>query len=374
MKNRVAIVVPLLAVLLGPLGPFVSAGAGETSGETIMVRLEGWRTAFTEKTGTYGPTSQSASATLAVADGEPGFLYVALDRFAPGGASAGAGGAAEGAIGTDPATMRRELLEKHPFVWWVEVTPRKGAPGKIELQVEWERLESEGQGEPVRTAGDARRVVIAEGQEHVLDFERLPPDTGNDRAKDLILKLTAEIKEDPELAHELLRYKLWHRHRHRGKDLNTRKIMFLGKQGEEVDYRFAPLRFDPESLVEGDPSAVDFIVEILGSVRGRVRPDGTIEVRLVATRWTDAVLDGKPRSGGTSEGGTKIFTVSSGESVVLELPAHGGGSTSIDRTVDVRSAPGEPRRRVADDRIKIDHEEAYREREDAIILTVTRER
>ena len=46
-----------------------------------------------------------------------------------------------------------------------------------------------------------------------------------------------------------------------------------------------------------------FVVEILGAVQGRVRDDGTIDVRLEATRWVDTVLNGDPRAGGVGGGG-----------------------------------------------------------------------
>jgi hypothetical protein len=87
----------------------------------------------------------------------------------------------------------------------------------------------------------------------------------------------------------------------------------------------------------------------------------------------DTVLNGKPRTGGVGGGGVKVFTMSPGESVSLELPEPGGAS-SITLTGESENSGGRlPVKPGEKGRIQVDHADFYRGRDEAIILTVTRE-
>ncbi|MDX1388039.1 MAG: hypothetical protein R3344_02560, partial [Acidobacteriota bacterium] len=113
------------------------------------------------------------------------------------------------------------------------------------------------------------------------------------------------------------------------------------------------------------------ILEVMGALRGRVRPDGSIDVRLGATRWVDAEKAGTPRRGGIGGGGTKVFSVLAGETVSMVLPAPGGrNGVSVTTTVKTQGAE------VKSDstEVWVDNKEFFAGHQDELILTVTRER
>ncbi len=71
---------------------------------------------------------------------------------------------------------------------------------------------------------------------------------------------------------------------------------------------------------------MDSIPEVAGSVKGRLRPDGSIDVRLDASRRIGAVRSGHPRLGWVRDGGNDDFTVRPGETVEMVLPPASGRS------------------------------------------------
>lgn len=87
-----------------------------------------------------------------------------------------------------------------------------------------------------------------------------------------------------------------------------------------LEFRFAPMRFRVVGAILEDGSPVDSILESFASIRGRLRPDGTIGVDVGITRMVGAAAVGKPRTGGVGGGGRKQFSLASGETVSMVLP------------------------------------------------------
>ncbi len=94
-------------------------------------------------------------------------------------------------------------------------------------------------------------------------------------------------------------------------------------QGEEREFAFEPLRFPVPGVVLKDGSGVDSIIDISGAVQGRLRPDGSVDVRVGMGRWIGGALTGQPRTGGIGDGGHKIVNLRPGEVVSLVLPSQG---------------------------------------------------
>ena len=120
-----------------------------------------------------------------------------------------------------------------------------------------------------------------------------------------------ELWDSPDLAHSILDYDVWLVHR----DADGREVVDRtegrGLQGKGVDYTFKPLRYTRAGLADlrGE---VD--IQVSGSVKGRVRSDGRIDVSVDAGRMV--MFKGV----GGGEGGNKQASVADGETVEFELP------------------------------------------------------
>ena len=252
-------------------------------------------------------------------------------------------------------SARERLLGRCPLAWWAAITPRRTEFGKVRLDVRWERLASARRGQAEVSLAGRRTVEMPEGEAHVLDFVAGGSDDAPGTYRNVVVRLAAEMREDPELESASLRYSLWLRHRTNGKDVPTRRILLVGRQGEETPFRFLPLRFDLADVSRREGSPFELILEVAGSVRGRARPDGSVEMRLSSTRWIGITRKGEAREGGIGGDGVKVFSVSPGESVALEFPPPEGR---------VAMAGGEPHVVLADH---------FAGSDTAIILTVDRE-
>jgi hypothetical protein len=84
-------------------------------------------------------------------------------------------------------------------------------------------------------------------------------------------------------------------------------------QGKGVDYTFTPLRYTRAGVPD---SSGDVDIQVNGSVKGRVRPDGRIDVSVDAGRMV--MFQGI----GSGEQGNKQATLANGETVEFELPQH----------------------------------------------------
>src|SRR5206468_1149166 len=131
------------------------------------------------------------------------------------------------------------------------------------------------------------------------------------------IEVTAEMEEDPALAGETIGYDLWFKHTDRKGTVTTRRFQAVGRQGERLDFRFAPMRFPVPDTVLKDGSRLESIIDAVGGIRGRLRPDGTIRVDVSATRWIGAAPERRPRTGGSGGGGRKEFSIAPGETVSM---------------------------------------------------------
>lgn len=301
-------------------------------GEEVAVHLQFLATSYgfpTEREGTYGPTEQKASGDTHLRYGETGYVYLGAGSFDGEGLprpnnllvqSMSGGVPADG----DSRQARERLLDRCPLAWWAEVTPRRTEFGKVRLDVRWERIASERRGEPRVTASGTRTVEMLETEHHVLDFVAGGTDEAPGRHRNVIVRIAAEVREDPALEDTALRYSLWLRHRSNGEETPTRRILLVGRQGEEVKFRFLPLRFGLTDVPKQDGRPLELVMDVSGAVRGRRRPDGSFELRLAGSRMIGITPQGEARSGGIGWNGVKLFAVAPGESVALEFPAPEG--------------------------------------------------
>jgi hypothetical protein len=164
-------------------------------------------------------------------------------------------------------------------------------------------------------AGDLVREYearLTDGDRIVLDLVR-PPAGTNPECDGVVVQMGLEFSEAPDLANAVLDYDVWLVHREAdGREVLDR-MSGRGLQGHSVDYLFKRLRYDASGFPNPD-GPVD--VELRGSVRGRVRPDGQIDLAVGATR---TVLKSRL---GNGRGGSKQATIGDGETIELEMPSY----------------------------------------------------
>ena len=325
--------------------------------ERLGVHLRVLGTRFAK--GTYGSTGVTGSGDVALSEGESGYVYVTVGGFDRDGridpASLCMDSAGTPRTDETPVAKKRELSSRAPHVWWAEVKALPREIGRVELEITWEHLFAERSGEPVKVAGDTRRISVREGERHVLDFVEVDAVSEGGCYRNVTVDVTAHVIEGPSLAGALLRYDLWHRHTAGpGRRTALQRLQMVGEHGRAMEFRFAPVRFPVPGARLEDGSEVESIIEVSGEVRGRIRADGTIDVSLDATRWVDAEKAGSPRRGGIGGGGTKRFNVVPGETVTMRLPTPSG-------------------RTGAGPNVWVDNAEFHAGAVDEIVLTVTRE-
>jgi hypothetical protein len=170
---------------------------------------------------------------------------------------------------------------------------------------------------------------LQEGSRSVIDFLRSPLGEAPD-CDGVVVRMWLEFRDPPELARAVLDYDVWLVHR----DASGREALERSRgrtlQGEDLPYRFPSVEY----AEDGRFSPGGFRAEFGGRVKGRVRPDGRIDLSVRAAR---TLYEGALGNGSSGE---KQATIDSGETIELELPAiadHGAGfeaqRTSIRVTV-----------------------------------------
>ena len=313
--------------------------------------------------GAYQQSDIHETADAELAEGQVQSVYAAVRGPAAGDdflCMDGCGGAWK-----DPASITAGFMQSRSHVWWATLR-RLPAPrmGQIALEVSWEHLFPGTDGRPVKLAGDTRRIELEEGKASVLDF--LAEDTEH-RSRcygGIVVEIAADIKEDPAFVDRTIDYDLWLKHTDRDGVITTRKFQTSGRQGERREFKFAPMRFPVPGVAFRDGTVVESVLLGTGTVRGRLRPDGSIGLDVDLMREVGTAASGRPKTGGSGAGGRKEFSVAPGEAVSLALPPVAGGAHSIEDT----SAPptGAAGRRPL---VSVNHPEFYAGARDEVIVT-----
>ena len=172
--------------------------------------------------------------------------------------------------------------------------------------------------EPPAVTQETRHLVLSEGAPHLFDFVHTDG-SGTCRTRSIALEVSAAFTEAPALARELLSYDLWLTHRDAAGRQWTRHEVRSARQGEVIGFRFRPLQWTLDALVSAGTHDTTVTEHVSGSIRGRIRDDGKIDVSFQTLRE----LASGEGSGG-ERGGQKIFVVQSGEPVRIELPPANG--------------------------------------------------
>jgi hypothetical protein len=198
-------------------------------------------------------------------------------------------------------------------MWMVEGKVRRAAMDDIQVEYAWKRRAPAGAGSQPDAAyrGNAH---LTEGGRVLLDF--VPAfEASSGCWHNLALELSASIPEDPAFKQQRISYDLWLVSEGRGNRL-TRRLQLIGKQGEKVAFDYGTFR---STLPVAPPPGKDaYVMEmtVTGSVRSRIRPDGSIEILLTASRGAH------PNEGSwySEAHGSKSVRAVPGETLKLELP------------------------------------------------------
>lgn len=367
--KRIMMTIAVASMLLSSAG--TSRVRALEPGQKLVVEVIGISTRHSP--GQYGATGATSSSGSDLSEGETGRSYLSYGRVddTAGFALRNLCTNSCGSIREedDPNEVRERVFKTQgPAHYWsfaYRVLPAE--IGKVSLEVAWEHWSQVGTGTAIKVGGDTRRIEMVEGERSVLDSVFFDPPPNDYCASSVQVAIGAHVMEDPSLQYELLSYDVWFEHEEASGRITRRRFEGIGRQDEEVSFHVLPMRFPVPDARTVDGVPYDAILEMSGSIRGLVRKDGSIQVRLSAGRWTDVEEHGKPRRGGIGDGGKKIFTIEPGETVRMTLPVP-GGSNGINETVTRNGVV------IGKNEVKVDNAVFYEGSQDSIILTVDRVR
>jgi hypothetical protein len=218
-----------------------------------------------------------------------------------------------------PACVRQMKIGQPPEgddfarAWSVAAKVTGASIDRIALDVRWERRTREADGAWRRAAGDSiSGLVLREGESVLLDYMEPLEINGNACARNLALEVGASIKEDPALARKSIAYEVWLVHETPGGGRENQHWSGISPQGAKVAFNF---RSETLPSTSGG-TAPTLEVAVDGDVRGRLRPDGTLDLSFSARRSLMYSGVGEHLGGD----GAKRISVRPGEAVRMELP------------------------------------------------------
>jgi hypothetical protein len=206
--------------------------------------------------------------------------------------------------------------------WIVEGRLVELRQGEATIDLRWKRIVNRSDVLPPGQFEEEQRVVLREGDLGMLDLVR---STGTAPAVCKVFGLTYEVRlEGPSsLGDAAIEYDMWliHTDAH-GREV-TDRYRTSARQDESADYFFRPIGFAADGGLASH-GAVD--LRISGTVRGRLRTDGRIDLTVVAKSFAADT----EQHGTVGNFGRTLLTVKGGETVEVELPAVSGRLGSVD--------------------------------------------
>lgn len=308
-----------LTVLLGSSWSAIPDQAPSgLSGEKVVVRLSVWSTPPDEAT-----TEGSSRAGALLNEGDTGALYYYESRNGSG-------------VGT--GTAKAQVLAEAERAWWVDARVLEASVERVRLEFTWER-HVRGAGGVMRVdKTETKSVLLREDERHVIDFV---PTSSQFGGASLLFMVETEIQENPEFENAILRYEVWLHDECAPRSSQTQRAILSARQGDKMEFTIGGWRQPVTQLKDDQGHPFSVVTEYSGTIRGRLRTDGSIDAFLGVGRWMDTVETGEPRAGGIGDGGSKRVNLQPGETVKIVLPKTSGGSGECtERKGFVYSAPG----------------------------------
>ncbi|MBC8068325.1 MAG: hypothetical protein IAG13_08325 [Deltaproteobacteria bacterium] len=162
-------------------------------------------------------------------------------------------------------------------------------------------------------------IALREGEMHVVDMLELP--RGPDGCDHSVLVDVQVVREEPVAVRDRrLSYELWHVHTlPDGRELVSRGEVDA-RHAEQVPFELAEVRPAlAQPLMFGDAEH-EVAMRPSGSLRGRLREDGAIDLLVEARIKVTTVESGEVAVGGTAVSGRHAFRLEPGQTLRLELP------------------------------------------------------
>jgi hypothetical protein len=162
-------------------------------------------------------------------------------------------------------------------------------------------------------------VSLSERNRVVLDLVRPRHPTEN-RCEGVALELELRFQDPPELENALLAYDIWLLQTDESGRQFTDRVQPRGFQGRDTEYAFERQQYQADGTrSETGPVSIS----LSGGVKGRVRPDGRIDLVVSLGRTV------RVGSLGTGDGGFKQETVADGETIELATPRIASGLQGV---------------------------------------------
>ncbi len=268
-----------------------------------------------------GATSDDSSAGSNLRIGEEGTMYLLTGRLDSAGRPVDALCVQRVGSGTETPTAG------FAHAWRVTAKLLEATMESVTVAVAWSREDVDGSGARRVEVRDHQTVTMREGERHTLDY--LPaPGKADDCGSNLRVDVTASVVEDERMRQARIHYELWLMDEVPGRPAELRRFEATGRHGEKIEFHFDPLRWKTGAFL--DDVELEVLAEISGTMRGRVREDGTVEAILDASR-NIGLGKGGHAAGGIGDGGRKSVRIAPGETLGLLLPpAEGSHALTID--------------------------------------------
>jgi hypothetical protein len=291
------------------------------------------------------PSHRTASAQADAAGPPPG-VVVALSASVTAYGAGGAGGSASGSHPLTNAEVGGAVLRVVPERCEVGWTNQYGGPaeagytgwsiaGRViaargdeaTVEIEWGRRFDESTSD--QESGDWRTTMTLRQDEMIpFDMVRARGDSSLP-CQWFVAHVGVSFLDPPEVAGAALRYELWLVHHDRNGRERTDRLDLVGEQGAAVKYAFRPLGVQQDGSLAETTSEETAHIEIGGTVRGRARRDGLVDVTV------DTLRSVRTDSGWSGRGGKKQLTVRPGETVEVALPPEYGVFKIHDKVIDL---------------------------------------
>jgi hypothetical protein len=224
----------------------------------------------------------------------------------------GVGSASDGTPMPDEVRKRAE-----GHVWKVTRTGVSHMNGTLTFDLDWTRYDG-----GTASASATQRLTLKEGTSYLIDMIRAAA-PGRCRAGSVLVEIDASTIEAPAFADTVLQYDLWVSHQDGTGQKQTRHFVVSAKQGVAGPFEFAPFRFDIPRLA-ADQYDLDLVTRVIGSIKGRLRENGKVDIDLETRRVDSLERPDEPKTPTPRAGGRKMFEVQLGETVEIALPALSG--------------------------------------------------
>jgi hypothetical protein len=273
----------------------------------------------------YGMSASATAGDDPMRIGEHGSARVWAGAFVEGVWSPGDGATVAGA-----ADGGSEFFSMAPHEWRVEAKRIASTlPDEYRFELSWEHLVKLRADRSAQRTVTRRLIALRDDDRYVIDWVGLPADAaGCDPS--LLIDLAVTREEPEALRNRVLRYEVWHVHTLPDGTEVTSHIDTKAKHAELAEFELDELRpalAEPYSFAGGE---LEVAMRPIGTLRGRVRSDGAIDLLIEAEIRTSLVDVGDPMTGWGAERGRHAFRLGAGQTLKLELPASSGTWTRTD--------------------------------------------